>query len=29
MVKKLRKFLSEVGRERIDNILDITMGDRL
>ncbi len=29
IVKKLRKFLSEAGREKIDNILDITMGDRL
>ena len=29
IVKKLRKFLSESGREKIDNILDITMGDRL
>ena len=29
IIKKLRKFLSEAGRERIDNILDVTMGDRL
>ena len=29
IVKKLRKFLSEVGREKIDNILDVTMWDRL
>ena len=29
IIKKLRKFLSEAGRERIDNILDITMWDRL
>lgn len=29
IVKKLRKFLSEAGREKIDNILDITMADRM
>lgn len=29
IVKKLRKFLSEAGREKVDNILDITMADRL
>ena len=28
-VRKLRKFLSEAGREKIDNILDITMADRM